>query len=80
MNGSTEKKRNRGKPRQRWEKAITDTLSTMAAASRVAEDRHQFRKVIWAAVPRKGYHLRREEVDMVEGIVFAQLLVLKRVL
>ena len=42
-------KRSRGKPRQRWEKDITDTLGTMKAASRVAEDRHQFRRDIWAA-------------------------------
>ena len=35
-------KRSRGKQRQRWEKDTTDTFGTMAAASRVAEDRHQF--------------------------------------
>ena len=35
-------KRTAGKPRKRWEKDITDTLgTTMAAASKVAEDRHQ---------------------------------------
>ena len=39
-------KRNRGKPRQRWEKCITDTFGTMAAANRVAENRHQFRREI----------------------------------
>ena len=38
-----------GKTRQRWEKYITDTFGTMAAASRVAGDRHQFRRDIWAA-------------------------------
>ena len=27
----------------------TDTFGTMTAASRVAEDRHQFRRDIWAA-------------------------------
>ena len=27
---------------------ITDTFGTMTAASRVAEDRHQFRRDIWA--------------------------------
>ena len=43
-NGSREKK-----PRQRWEKDITDTFGTMAAASRVADDRHQFRRDIWAS-------------------------------
>ena len=42
-------KRSRGKPRQRWEKYITYTFGTMPAASRVAEDRHQFRRDIWAA-------------------------------
>ena len=36
-------KRSRGKPRQRWEKDITDTFGTMTAASRVAEDRRQVR-------------------------------------
>ena len=39
----------RRKPRQRWEKDIADAFGTMAAASRVAEDRHQFRRDIWAA-------------------------------
>ena len=34
-------KRTAGKPRQRWEKDIADTFGTMAAASKVAEDRHQ---------------------------------------
>ena len=38
--------RSRYNTRQRWEKHITDTFGTMAAASRVAEDRHQFRKDI----------------------------------
>ena len=41
-------KRRRGEPRQIWEKDITDAFGTMAAASRVAEDRHQFRRDIWA--------------------------------
>ena len=40
-------KSSRGKPRQRWEKYITDAFGTTAAASRVAEDMHQFH--IWAA-------------------------------
>ena len=44
-------KRSRGKPIVRWEKDITYTFGTMAAASRVAEDRHQFPKDIWAATP-----------------------------
>ncbi len=42
MQGMVAGKRSRGKPRQRWEKDITDTFGTMAAASRVVEDRHQF--------------------------------------
>ena len=44
MPGMIAEKRSRGKPRQRWEKDITDTFGTMAAASRVAKNRHQFRK------------------------------------
>ena len=44
VQGMVAGKRSRGKPRQRWEKDITDTFGTMAAASRVAEDRHQFCK------------------------------------
>ena len=38
MQGMVAGKRSRGKPRQRWEKDITDTFGTMTAASRVAED------------------------------------------
>ena len=49
MQGMVAGKRSRGKPIQRWEKDITYTFGTMAAASRVAEDRHQFRRHIWAA-------------------------------
>ena len=49
MQGMVAGKRSRGKPRQRWEKDITDTFGTMTAASRVAEDRKQFRSDIWAA-------------------------------
>ena len=43
MQGMVAGKRSWGKPRQRWEKDIADTFGTMTAASRVAEDRHQFR-------------------------------------
>ena len=49
MQGMVAGKRSRGKPRQRWEKDITDMFDTMEAASRVGEDRHQFRRDIWAA-------------------------------
>ena len=49
MQGMVAGKRSRGKPGQRWEKDITDIFGTMATASRVVEDRHQFRKDIWAA-------------------------------
>ena len=49
MQGMVAGKRSRGKPRQRCEKDITDTFGTMAAASRMAEDRQQFRRYIWAA-------------------------------
>ena len=38
------------KKRQSWEKDITDIFDTMVTACRVAEeDRHRFRKDIWAA-------------------------------
>ena len=41
MQGMVAGKRTRGKPRRRWEKDITDNMfGTMAAACRVAEDRH----------------------------------------
>ena len=43
MQGEVVGKRSGRKPGQRWEKYITDTFGTMAAASRVAEDRLQFR-------------------------------------
>ena len=49
MQGMVAGKRSRVKPINIWEKDITDTFRTMAAASRVAEDRHQFRTDIWAA-------------------------------
>ena len=49
IQGMAAGKRSRGKPRQRWEKDITDTFGTMAVASRVAGDRHQFRSDILAA-------------------------------
>ena len=49
MQGMVAGKRSRGKPRQRWEKDITDTFGTMAAASRVTEDRHQFRRDIMSS-------------------------------
>ena len=54
MQGMVAGKRSRGKPRQRWENDITDTFGTMATASRVAEDRHQIRKHIWAASPEEN--------------------------
>ena len=46
MQGMVAEKRSRGKPRQTWEKEITDVFGTMATASRVVEDRHQFRNDI----------------------------------
>ena len=49
MQGMVAGKRSNGKPRQRREKDITDTFGTMATASKVAEDRHQFCEDIWAA-------------------------------
>ena len=44
MQGMVAGERIRGKPRQRWEKDITDAFGTMATASRMAEDMHRFRK------------------------------------
>ena len=44
MQGMVAGKQGRGKPRQRREKDITDAFGTMAKASRMAEDRHRFRK------------------------------------
>ena len=49
MQGMVAGKRSRGKPIQSWEKYTTDTFATMTAASRAAEDRHQFPRDIWAA-------------------------------
>ena len=65
MQGIVAGKSSRGKPRHRWEKDITDTFGTMAAASRVAEDRHQFR--------RDGQ--RRPDEDMLreEELFFSKL-------
>ena len=60
MQGMVAGKRSRGKPRQSWEKYITDTFCTMTAASRVAEDRHQFRRDILPAMSRRGYAPRRK--------------------
>ena len=59
MQGMVAGKRSRGKPRQRWEKDITVMFGMMAAASRVAEDKHQFRRDIWAATSWRGYAPRR---------------------
>ena len=64
MQGMVARKRSRGKPRQRWEKDITDTFGTMAAASRVAGDRHQFRRDIWAATSEEDM-LREEEEEKI---------------
>ena len=58
MQGMLAGNRSRGKPRQRWEKDITDTFGTMATASRVAEDRRRFPRDIWAA-STEDYALRR---------------------
>ena len=44
MQGMVAEKRSRGKPRQRWEKDIRDIFSTMATASKLAEDKHRFCK------------------------------------
>ena len=49
IQGMVAGKSRRGKPRQIWEKDITYTFGTMAAAARVAEDRHQFRRDVWAS-------------------------------
>ena len=62
MQGMVAGKRSRGKPRQRWEKDITDTFGTMAAASRVAKDRQQFRSDIWAATSWRGYAPRERMI------------------
>ena len=59
MQGMVAGRKSRGKPIQRWEKDITDTFGTMTAAGRVAEDRHQFRRDIWAATSWRGYAPRR---------------------
>ena len=59
MQGMVAGKRSRGKAIQTWEKYITDTFGTMAAASRVAEDRHQFHRDIWVATSWRGYAPRR---------------------
>ena len=48
MQGMVAGKISRGKPKQSWEKYITDTFGMMATASRVAENRHRSRKYIWA--------------------------------
>ena len=39
-------KRSRGKPREIWEKDITDMFCTMATASKAVENRHRFCKDI----------------------------------
>ena len=53
MQGMVAGKISRGKPRQRWEKDITDTFGMMAAASRVAEDRHQSQRHLGSDVLRR---------------------------
>ena len=67
MQGMAAGKRSRGKPRKRWEKYIIDrdTFGTMAAAaSIVAEDRHQFHRYIWGATTRIEGSILREEEDI----------------
>ena len=66
MKGMVAGKRHRGKPRQRWKKGIRDTFGTMAAASRVAKDRHRFR----TETPRQrlrlpGKDMLREEEEVI---------------
>ena len=46
MQGMVAGKLSRGKPRQRWEKYITDTSGMMGTAGRVAEDGSDVRKRI----------------------------------
>ena len=41
---------------QRWEKYITVTVGTMAAASRVLEERNQSRLDIWTATSRQDIY------------------------
>ncbi len=48
MQGMVAGKRGRGKPRQRWEKDNRYVWYDGSSASRVAEDRHQFCRDIWA--------------------------------
>ena len=38
------RERNRGNPRQRWEKYITDIVGMIAMVTRLAENRHRFHK------------------------------------
>ena len=57
MEGNVAGKRNRGKSIQRWEKDITDKFGTMAAASRVAEDKRNLGSE--PVTSCRGYALRR---------------------
>ena len=61
MQGMISGKRSRGKPRQIWEKYITDTCGTAGVVSRLVEDRLQFRRDIWAATCGRGYAPRRRK-------------------
>ena len=42
MQGMIAGKRSRGKPRQRWEKDITDTFGTMKAKTKMGERHHRY--------------------------------------
>ena len=61
MQGMVAGKRSRGKPRQRWEEDIADTFGKMAAASRVAEDRQQFRRDILTSICSERERERERE-------------------
>ena len=64
MQGMMAGKRSRGKPRQRWDKDITDTFGTMTAASRVAED---------ASISQKTFGQRRSEEDILSEVKYRNL-------
>ena len=51
--GNGGRERIRGKPRQRWEKDMTDVFGVVTAAGRIAGERHRFQKKIWAVRPEE---------------------------
>ena len=63
LEGKLEGKRNRGRPRTRWDKNIEDWMNeSVASAGRLAQDRTAYRERVWAATSN-GTHFPEDMPD-----------------